>query len=88
MPNWTPDHSMILSLLLDVVIGTKEEIEIRQDYCRMYDCLRSEFGHGNVYFTGSKSEGLDLPGSDLDYYMMDINNDHYIKVIQSLDEKP
>ena len=87
MPGWTPDHSMILSLLLDVVVGTKEEIAIRQDHCRLDDCLRSIVNPkcGNVYFTGSKSEGLDLPGSDQDF-MFDINNNHNMKVIQSLDE--
>ena len=87
MPNWTPDHSMILSLLLDVVVGTKEEIAIRQDYCRLLDSLKSTESQHNVYFTGSKSEGLALPGSDLDY-MHDINYKHNMKVIQSLDECP
>ena len=34
------------------------------------------------YYTGSKAEGLDLPGSD-DDFMIDINNVFNIKVIQS-----
>ena len=84
MPGWTPDHSMILSLLLEVVVGTKEEIAMRQDYCRIHDNFFSLLN--NTYFTGSKSEGLDLPGSDEDY-MYDINKTHRIRVIQSVDEK-
>ena len=74
---------MILCLLLDAVVGTKEEIAMRQDYCRIHDrlfpCTQ------NTYFTGSKSEGLDLPGSDEDY-MYDINQSHKIRVIESLDD--
>ena len=38
-----------------------------------------------AYWTGSKSEGLDLPGSDMDF-MMDGNDLFGIKVIQSLQE--
>ena len=87
MPNWTPDHSMILSLLLDVVVGTKEEIAIRQDFCRLRDCLVSANNRHNTFFTGSKAEGLYLQGSDEDF-MHDINNDHNMRVIQSLDEYP
>ena len=82
MPSWTPDNSMILSLLLDVIVGTKEAIATRQDYCRIYDSFSSLPQYNSEYFTGSKSEGLDLPGSDRDY-MYDINNMHHIKVIQS-----
>ena len=87
MASWTPDHSRILSNLLDKVVGTPEIIAIRQDYCRMYDCIKSTREQHNVYFTGSAGEGLDLPGSDVDY-MFDINDDHRLKVIQSLDERP
>ena len=85
MASWRPDHSMILSLLLDAVVGTKEMIAIRQDYCRLKDCLELARYDENVYFTGSKAEGLDLPGSDKDF-MLDNNNIYNIKVIQSLDE--
>ena len=85
MASWTQEHSRILSQLLDEVVGTPDMINIWQDYCRLYDCMGSDALPGNVYFTGSKAEGLDLPGSDEDY-MFDINNDHNIKVIQSLDE--
>ena len=83
MPGWTPDNSMILCLLLDAVVGTKEEIAMRQDWCRIWDCLIPY--KYNTYFTGSKSEGLDLPGSDEDY-MLDINQSLQIRVIQSLDD--
>ena len=85
MASWRPDHSMILSLLLDTVVGTKKMIAIRQDSCRLRDCLESAGLKINVYFTGSKSEGLDLPGSDEDY-MYDTNNYLKIKVTQSFDE--
>ena len=85
MASWTPDHSMILSLLLDTVVGTKEIIAIRQDYCRLYDCIFSSHMGQNRYFTGSKAEGLNLPGSDEDF-MLDANNMYKIKVTQSLDE--
>ena len=61
-------------------------IDIRQDYCRLYDCLTSTCRlQYNSYFTGSKAEGLDLPGSD-DDFMFDINDVRRLKVIQSLDE--
>ena len=83
MPGWTPDNSIILCLLLDAVVGTKEEIAMRQDYCRIHDSLFE--CTLNNYFTGSKSEGLDLPGSDEDY-MSDINQSHQIRVIQSSDD--
>ena len=76
---------MILSLLLDTVVGTKEMIAFRQDYCKLRDFLESAGQKNNVYFTGSKSEGLDLQGSDEDF-MIDINNTHRIKVTQSIDE--
>ena len=87
MANWTPDHSTSLSLLLDDVVGTKEMIDIRQNYCRIRDCLKSHSDKHSSYFTGSKSEGLDLPGSDEDF-MFDINNICNIKIIQSSDEMP
>ena len=87
MPTWTLDHSMILSLLLDVVVGTKEEIAIRQDFCRFWDSLSSITHQQNSYYTGSKAEGLELPGSDRDF-MLDINEIFHMEVIhyQSLDE--
>ena len=56
---------------------------MRQDWCRIWDSLFSYTY--NVYFTGSKSEGLNLPGSDEDY-MHDINQLDQIRVIQSLDD--
>ena len=87
MASWTPEHSRILSQMLDEVIGTPEVIDIRQDYCRLWDCLRSTNEQRNVYFTGRKAEGLYLPGSDVDY-MFDINDECHLKVIQSLDENP
>ena len=85
MANWTPDQSISLSLLLDDVVGTEEMIGIRQDFCRIRDYFASQ--DYKMYFTGSKSEGLHLPGSDEDY-MFDINDMYNMKVIQSLDEMP
>ena len=87
MSRWTPDRSAILSLLLDEVTGTQEAIDIRQDYCRLSDSIMS---YNNLlpyrqYYSGSKAEGLDLPGSD-DDVMQDINNLLNIKVVQSFNE--
>ena len=87
MSRWSPARSTLLSLLLDKVTGTQEEISIRQDFCRIHDCARSMMTrqYWKFNYTGSKAEGLDLPGSD-DDYMIDINNIHNIEVIQSFRE--
>ena len=87
MASWTSEDSKVLSLLLDEVVGNQELVEIRQDYCRLKDCLELTERQHNKYFTGSKSEGLNLPGSDEDY-MFEVNNMYNYKVIQSLDEYP
>ena len=79
MTSWTP---LILSQLLDDMVGTEEMVRIRQDYCMIYDWIRSTGYNINTYFTGSKAEGLDLPGSDEDY-MFDINNIHDMQVMQT-----
>ena len=68
MDSWSPEDNRYFSSLLDEVTGTKEAVKMRQDYCKIYDCLNAK----NInpifsYFTGSKAEGLDLPGSDTDY---------------------
>ena len=81
MSRWSPDRSSLLSLLLDEATGTQEAIAIRQDFAMMWDCL-SQLPYMKSYFTGSKAEGLDLPGSDRDY-MFDINDMCRVKVIQS-----
>ena len=64
-------------------MGTDEMVKIRQDFCRIQDCIKSS-GHnmGSTYYTGSKAEGLDLPGSDFDF-MFDINNAAKMQVIQT-----
>ena len=82
MANWTSERSTILSLMLDEVSGTEEIVSTRQDACRMWDCMRSCYQNMSVYFTGSKAEGLDLPGSDEDY-MWDINGPYNIRVAQT-----
>ena len=87
MASWTPERSAILSALLDDVVGTPEMVAVRQDWCRIHDCLQSKLSTHNIYFTGSKAEGLDIPGSDHDF-MIDRNDWLCIKVIQSLDERP
>ena len=84
MSHWTPEMSSLLSMLLDQVVGTQEMIDIRQDYCRLFDCIRSNHIR-NWYFTGSRAEGLNLPESDLDF-MFDINTNFKIKVFQTLQE--
>ena len=87
MSSLTPDRSVILSTLLNEVTGTEEAIRIRQDFCRIDDCIKSLTLPFKIYFTGSKSEGLNLNGSDEDY-MIEINNGLHIKVVQSSDTFP
>ena len=89
MASWTPARSVLLSQLLDDVVGTEEMVRIRQDFCRIYDCIYSTTNcyNVNVYYTGSKAEGLDLPGSDLDF-MIDINNLANLLIIQKLQDAP
>ena len=82
MSSWTPARSILLSDLLDYVVGTEEMVRTRQDYCRIRDCSEAIVFNCNTYFTGSKAEGLDLPGSDIDH-MGDINNSYDIQVIQT-----
>ena len=85
MASWTPERSAILSLMLDGVSGTEEMVATRQDYCRVHDCMLSCDQNTGVYYTGSKAEGLDLPGSDNDY-MCDINGRYNIQVAQTAQE--
>ena len=85
MANWTPEYSAILSHLLDKVVGTTEMREIRQDYCKIFDRLKSIGMKRKTYFTGSKSEGLYLPGSD-DDFMYDVNDLYLINVLPSSNE--
>ena len=88
MASWTPDYSVILSAMLDDVVGTEEMVDIRQDYCRILDCLMSNAVRDKkIHFTGSKAEGLELPGSDFDF-MIEDTEFLPIKVIQCLDEIP
>ena len=89
MASWTPVRSTLLSNLLDDVVGTEEMVHIRQDYSRIRDCIMSttDFYNDNWYYTGSKSEGLDLPSSDHDY-MVDINNKAKLLIIQKLEDTP
>ena len=56
-------------------------MRIRQDYNKIYDCRLSMESH-NTYYTGSRAEGLVLPGSDNDF-MHDINNRNDIEVIKT-----
>ena len=69
MESYPAEHNEYLSALLDDVTGTEEIVRIRQDYCKIHDCIRSTDGINN-YFTGRKAEGLDLPGSDYDYMIV------------------
>ena len=85
MSRWTHEQSSLLSNLVDEVVGTQEIIETRQDACKLIDCVQSGADSGNKYFTGSKAEGLDLPGSDKDY-MQDINSWCNLKVVQAKHE--
>ena len=85
MASWTPERSATLSLLLDEVVGTAEMVKTRQEYSRILDNLVSGLRTMAVYYTGSKAEGLDLPGSDRDY-MLDINDELNIKVMQKVQD--
>ena len=86
MSRLTPDRSELLSLLLDEVTGNEEAINIRQDFCRIKDVMMStQTELRQQHYTGSRSEGLDLPGSDNDF-MIDINNCLKVKVVQSVHE--
>ena len=77
MSRWKPEHSVLLSQLLDIVVGTEETVEIRRDLCKIADSLDTVSDEANSYLTGSWSEGLSLPGSDTDK-MSDMN----VEVIQ------
>ena len=86
MADWSPEHNTYLSALLDDVTGSEEVVRIRQDFCKIQDCIRSSIPNNvNVYYTGSKAEGLNLPGSD-DDFMIDINNCYGIEVSESLQD--
>ena len=86
MESWTTEHNTYLSYLLDDVTGTEEVVQIRKEFCQIQDCIRScNRKSANKYFTGSKSEGLDLPGSDEDY-MFDINNLVDVSVSESAED--
>ena len=56
-----------------------------QDNCRLLDSIWSAKTGYTSYYTGSRSEGLDLPGSD-DDYMLDVNYMLNFKVVQSVHE--
>ena len=68
MAYWTPDHDALLSCLLDDVTGTEETVQLMKDRCAINDCLTTLIdGSAPIYqmhFAGSKSEGLELAGSD------------------------
>ena len=86
MADWSPEHNSYLSALLDDVTGSEEMVKIRRDHCKIFDCIGSTYPEfNNAYYTGSKAEGLDLPGSD-DDYMYDINEFYDIEVSESLQD--
>ena len=86
MADWSPEHNTYLSTLLDDVTGTEEAVMVRQDYCKIRDCIRSINPENvNWYYTGSKAEGLNLPDSD-DDFMMDTNNKYDIEVSESMND--
>ena len=85
MGSWTAADNEYLSCLLDDVTGTEELVNIRRDLCKIYDCIKSSIpcnNNINTYYTGSKSEGLELPGSDHDF-MYDMNTRYGIEVSES-----
>ena len=86
MSRWTPVRSVLLSRVLDDVVGTEETIQIRRDLCGVVDCIRSN-SKFRAYYTGSRAEGLDLPGSD-DDFMFDINDEFHIQVTETMRDAP
>ena len=89
MSYWMPERCVILSKLLDEVVGTPDMLKLRRDFCRISDrllwsILPTSF---NWYYTGSKAEGLDLPGSD-DDSMHDVNDIFHLTVVQTLENIP
>ena len=83
MASWTPESNRYLSCLLDDVSGTEEMVAMRKYFCKIFDCMLSCNNiNDNIYFTGSKAEGLDLPSCDEDY-MLDKNNVLDIEVSES-----
>ena len=85
MAERSPEHNTYLTALLDGVTGTEESVRIRKIYCKLWDCIKSTNENVTFYYTGSRAEGLDLPGSD-DDYMFDINNLGDIEVSESLQD--
>ena len=84
MADWSPEQNTYLSALLDDVTGSEEGVRIRQAFCKIKDCILSSNPENvNWYYTGSKAEALDLPGSD-DDFMYDINEMYDIEVSESL----
>ena len=83
MASRSAEHSKYLSYLLDDVTGTEEMVKLRREYCSLRDCVKSQNPENrNVYYTGSRGEGLDLPGSDEDI-MLDMNNFYDIDISES-----
>ena len=84
MSRLTPERSLLLSSLLDEVVGTDEIVKIRRDFCRISDrmLLTGVPAQCHWYYTGSRAEGLDLPGSDNDV-MQDINDSIFCNVVQT-----
>ena len=85
MANWTPQYSTLLSRVLDGSFGTQKKKDILRDFCIISECIHLTALQTNRYLTGSRAEGLDLQGSDVDF-MTEINTKYNINVIQSLDE--
>ena len=84
MASWTTAHSIRLSQLLDDIVGTEEMVNIRRDYCRIFDSVfvsQDMYGNQMNFHTGSKAEGLDLPGSDTDV-MLNMRNTHVFQTEQ------
>ncbi|XP_063412295.1 uncharacterized protein LOC134695050 [Mytilus trossulus] len=55
--------------LSDVVVGSEKAVKYRRYFYKCFD-ETSLFGQCKVISSGSKAEGLDLPGSDMDYMFL------------------
>ena len=59
-------NSLMLSLILDEILGYEREIRGRRDTLRLEEYIQSRV-HGNpVIIAGSRAEGFNIKGSDID----------------------
>lgn len=70
----------IYKYLCEEVVGTENIVRYRRFYFKLYDEISNENDHAFIS-SGSKAEGLDLPGSDFDLMLL-------IKLWEVYEDKP